>query len=205
MTTKDTRPYHHGNLRRAVLDAAIAVIAESGSDALSLRQLASRIGVSHGAPAHHFGDRAGLLTAVAAEGYDLLGDALEVAHQQGDFLEVGLAYVRFAVDHPAHFLVMYQPSLYRVDDPAVVAARGRAAAALYGSAGTVGAAAPATDVGLAGWCLMHGLATLWLADNLHGVTDDPIALARAIAKITFSSGQSRTRIPTTKGHAVHKR
>src|SRR5918998_1426102 len=100
MTTNDTRPYHHGNLRRAVLDAAITAIAESGPDALSLRQLATRIGVSHGAPAHHFGDRAGLLTAVAAEGYELLAEALTAAQRQaGDFLDVGVAYVRFAVEH----------------------------------------------------------------------------------------------------------
>ena len=186
------RPYHHGNLRRAVLDAALAVIAEGGPDGLSLRQLATRIGVSHGAPAHHFGDRAGLLTAVAAEGYDLLGDALDVARQDGGFLEVGLAYAQFAIDHPAHFQVMYQPTLYRCDDPAVLAARARAASALYASATTIGAAAPATDVGLAGWCLMHGVATLWLAGNLRAVTDDPIALARSIAKPTFS-GASRSR------------
>lgn len=192
--TKD-RPYHHGNLRRAVLDAALAVIAEGGPDGLSLRQLATRIGVSHGAPAHHFGDRAGLLTAVAVEGYELLGDALEAARQNGGFLEVGLAYVQFAIDHPAHFQVMYQPTLYRSDDPAVLAARARAASALYASATTIGAAAPATDVGLAGWCLMHGFATLWLADNLRAITNDPIALARSIAKSTFSSGASPSRGP----------
>jgi hypothetical protein len=71
----------------------------------------------------------------------------------------------------------------------VLAARARAASALYASATTIGAAAPATDVGLAGWCLMHGLATLWLAGNLRAVTDDPIALARSIATSTFSSGR----------------
>ena len=189
MPIKRDRPYHHGDLRRAVIDGATAVIAEHGPAALSLRELATRIGVSHGAPAHHFGDRAGLLSAIAAEGYELLAEALEVARDEGGFLDVGLAYVRFAIDHPAHFQVMYQPSLYRSDDPGVVAARARAAAALYGSAATVEAAAPTMHVGLAGWCLMHGLATLWLADNLRAVTDDPIELARSIAMTTFSAGR----------------
>ena len=62
-------PYHHGNLRRALLDAALESIAAAGPAALSLRELARRVGVSHAAPAHHFGDKAGLLTALATEGY----------------------------------------------------------------------------------------------------------------------------------------
>ena len=191
MPTRSDRPYHHGNLRRALLDAAIAVIAEQGPDALRLRDLASRIGVSHGAPAHHFANRTGLLTAIAVEGYELLGDALETANQEGSFLDVGVAYVRFAIDHPAHFQVMFQPSLYGTDDPAVRDARSRTSSVLYGSATTIGSAAPSTDVGLAGWCLMHGLATLWLANNLRPIADDPIELARSVAITTFSSGSRR--------------
>src|SRR6266536_5182875 len=71
------RAYHHGDLRRALLVAAVEVIEESGPAALSLRDLARRAGVSHAAPQHHFGDKAGLLTAVAAEGYRRLATALE--------------------------------------------------------------------------------------------------------------------------------
>ena len=70
------RPYHHGDLRRALLAAALDVIATDGPAALSLRDLARRAGVSHAAPAHHFRDRTGLLTAVAVEGYGMLADAL---------------------------------------------------------------------------------------------------------------------------------
>lgn len=186
MATTTDRPYHHGNLRRALLDAAVTVIAEKGPDALSLRDLANRTGVSHGAPAHHFTDRAGLLTAIATEGYQLLGDALDQARTDGGFLDVGLAYVRFALEHPAHFQVMFQPSLYQADDPAFTAAQSRTSAALYGSAATVRSGASAAEVGVAGWCLMHGLATLWLAGNLHPLTGDPIELARSIALTTFS-------------------
>ncbi len=80
MTTD--RPYHHGDLRQAVLDAAVAAITEAGPAAVSLRELARRAGVSHAAPAHHFGDKAGLLTALAAEGYDLLADALHTAQKR---------------------------------------------------------------------------------------------------------------------------
>ncbi len=74
MTSRDT--YHHGDLRRAVLTAALDVIRTQGPAALSLRDLARRAGVSHAAPAHHFKDRAGLLTAIATEGHDLLTAAL---------------------------------------------------------------------------------------------------------------------------------
>ena len=185
-----TRPYHHGDLRQAVLTAAIAVLGESGPTQLSLRDLARRAGVSHAAPAHHFGDKAGLLTAVAAQGYQLLADTLTATRQRSaDFLEVGVAYVRFAVDHRAHFEVMFRPDLYRPDDPEVVAARQRAADALAAGVGSVAASRRGPDVPLAGvaaWSLVHGFATLWLNHALPtGLGDDPEAAARAVAAILF--------------------
>src|SRR5829696_3636865 len=101
--------YHHGALRAAVINAALEVISESGPGAVSLRDLARRAGVSHAAPAHHFGDKAGLLTAVAADGFERLAATLRQAYQTtGSFLEVGVAYVRFAVTHRAHFEVMFR-------------------------------------------------------------------------------------------------
>src|SRR5215212_8272090 len=131
--SNDARPYHHGDLPRTLLQAALEAIAESGPGALSLRDLARRAGVSHAAPAYHFGDKAGLLTAVATEGYELLADALTRARETSDsFLDVGVAYVGFAVDHRAHFEVMFRPDLYHRDDPAVVAARHRGTQALRG-------------------------------------------------------------------------
>ena len=185
-----TRPYHHGDLRQAVLTAAIAVLGESGPTQLSLRDLARRAGVSHAAPAHHFGDKAGLLTAVAAQGYQLLADTLTAARQRSaDFLEVGVAYVRFAVDHRAHFEVMFRPDLYRPDDPEVTTARQRAADALYGGVRSVAATGRGPDIPLAGvaaWSLVHGFATLWLNHALPPTLgDDPETAARAVAAILF--------------------
>jgi AcrR family transcriptional regulator len=184
------RPYHHGHLRPAILAAAVDAITESGAARLSLRDLARRAGVSHAAPAHHFWDKAGLLTAVAAEGYNLLADALTAAQQQaGDFLDVGVAYVGFAIEHRARFEVMFRPELYHPDDPAVAAARQRAADALYGGVGSVTADRRGRDIPLAGvasWCLVHGFATLWLNHALPaGLGDDPRAAARAVAAILF--------------------
>ncbi|MFJ4686394.1 TetR/AcrR family transcriptional regulator [Streptomyces sp. NPDC088789] len=128
------RPYHHGDLRRAILAAALDVIAASGPSALSLRDLSRRAGVSHAAPAYHFKDRTGLLTAIAAEGYGLLAEALREA---GDLKEAGVRYVRFARTHPAHFQVMFTPDLLRADDLELNAARTLSGAALRDAVSTL--------------------------------------------------------------------
>ncbi|MEV3990299.1 TetR/AcrR family transcriptional regulator [Streptomyces sp. NPDC049837] len=179
------RAYHHGDLRRAVLAAALDVIGTDGPAALSLRDLARRAGVSHAAPAHHFKDRAGLLTAIAAEGFDLLADALARA---ADLREAGVRYVRFAMDHPAHFQVMFQPGLHRPDDPALLAARTRAGDRLRE------AVADAVDTdeprlaGIAAWSLAHGFATLLLTHNLTDPVGDraPEDVFRSLTGLLFN-------------------
>ncbi|HZG93023.1 MAG TPA: TetR/AcrR family transcriptional regulator [Pseudonocardia sp.] len=158
-------PYHHGDLRRALLDTALTVIAEHGPVALSLRDVARRAGVSHAAPTHHFKDKTGLLTALAAEGWGLLADALaDAAARDGRFSELGVAYVVFAVGHPAHFAVMRAPGLVRDDDPDLVSARDRAGAALHTESG--GGARDATTA-LTGWALVHGLSALLLEGTVR--------------------------------------
>src|SRR5690349_5478447 len=135
MPTQSTRPYHHGDLRPVLLHGAVEAIGQTGPAAMSLRGVARRAGVSHAAAAYHFGDKAGLLTAVAAQGYRMLTEELREARDADrGFLEVGVAYVRFAVTHRAHFEVMYRPELYRPDDPEVRQARAAAAVLLYGTA-----------------------------------------------------------------------
>jgi AcrR family transcriptional regulator len=187
------RPYHHGDLRRAILDAALEVITDAGPAAISLRDLARRAGVSHAAPAHHFGDKAGLFTVIAAEGHAQLAGALHEAHRRsgGDFLEVGVAYVRFAVEHRAHFEIMYRPELHRPDDPAVRAGRERAGEALYGGVAehrTGSNAAEVRSAGLAAWSLVHGFATLWIHGALpDDLGDDPEAAARTVARQLFAA------------------
>ena len=161
MTSRSS--YHHGDLRQAVLTAALDVIADEGPAALSLRDLARRAGVSHAAPAHHFKDRTGLLTAIATEGYDLLARALADAPS---LRERGVAYVRFALGHPAHFQVMFQPDLHRRDDPALLAAKERASAELRAGVTTLAPAGDARAAGIAAWSLAHGFATLFLTGNL---------------------------------------
>jgi AcrR family transcriptional regulator len=186
--SKDARPYHHGDLPRVLLDTAIQAIGEVGPAAVSLRDLARRAGVSHAAPAHHFGDKAGLLTAVAADGFGRLAATLRDAYQATDsFLEVGVAYVRFAVTHRAHFEVMFRPELYRTDDPELVRARDAARSLLYPPAADL-ANTPDDDVraAVAAWSLVHGLVTLWLNRNLPPqLGDDPEQITREVARYLF--------------------
>jgi AcrR family transcriptional regulator len=175
-----SRPYHHGNLRPALVSAAVQEIEESGPAAMSLRAVARRAGVTHAAATYHFGDRAGLLTAVAAEGFRLVAGALrDVEETTGSFLEVGVAYVRFAVTHRAHFEVMYRPELYHRDDAELRRARADAAARLYGT-GEIDRERLA--YGVAAWSIVHGLATLWLNGNLPAqLGDDPEEITRVVA------------------------
>jgi AcrR family transcriptional regulator len=91
--------YHHGALRRALIDAAIAWVAREGTGGVSLRELAARVGVSHAAPYRHFSNKEALFATVAEEGFTMFRDARLAA--------TGVAYVRFAVDHPGHFKVMF--------------------------------------------------------------------------------------------------
>ncbi|WP_395245863.1 TetR/AcrR family transcriptional regulator [Agromyces sp. MMS24-K17] len=174
--------YHHGRLRETLIDAAITAIEEEGVDRLSLRDLARRVGVSHAAPAHHFGDRTGLFTAIAADGFDRLADVLEASG--GDFVEAGVAYVGFATAERGRFEVMYRRELLRDDDAALVAARDRAGDVLR--AGADGEPGDARANALAAWSIVHGFATLWNAGAIDAPAGTaPTAMARAVAGRLF--------------------
>ncbi|MFH9297358.1 TetR/AcrR family transcriptional regulator [Streptomyces sp. NPDC017520] len=193
MNSERERTYHHGDLRRVILDAALDVIATNGPGALSLRDLARRAGVSHAAPAHHFKDRTGLLTAVAAEGYALFADALAGAP---DLRERGVAYVRFAATHPAHFQVMFQPDLHRTDDPDLLAARARATGALRAGVADLPPAGRGEDdrlAGVAAWSLAHGFATLLLSGALADAMEgrDPEEAFRSLTALVFTPENGR--------------
>ncbi|MEV7371233.1 TetR/AcrR family transcriptional regulator [Streptomyces sp. NPDC090301] len=185
MTPTSRSSYHHGGLRQAVLDAALDVIAAEGPGALSLRDLARRAGVSHAAPAHHFKDRTGLLTALATEGYGLLAEALAAAPE---LRERGVRYVRFAIEHPAHFQVMFQPDLLRADDPDLLAAKERASAELRAGVAELTDVPDARTAGIAAWSLAHGFATLLLTHNVTGALGgrDAEEYFRALTGLLFT-------------------
>ncbi|MET9898036.1 TetR/AcrR family transcriptional regulator [Streptomyces sp. NPDC006446] len=188
-TSGSARPYHHGDLRRAILGAALDVIAVEGPSALSLRDLARRAGVSHAAPAHHFKDRTGLLTAIAAEGYGLLATALDAAD---DLRDAGVRYVRFAREHPAHFQVMFSPELLRENDVELTAARALAGERLRAAVSALPSEGRGPDARLAGvaaWSLAHGFATLLLSHNLDAQVgeQDPDEIFHALTGMLFRS------------------
>jgi AcrR family transcriptional regulator len=179
--------YHHGDLRAVILGEAARLVAEHGADAISLRALAREAGVSHAAPAHHFTDRRGLFTALAAQGYTLLADALAAARP--DFIDAAVAYVRFAIDHPGHYAVMFDRTLLDTTDPELAAAEAAAAAELTAGVASLTdpkAQADPVTARLAAWSLVHGFSTLWL--NQAVGDDDPMILARKLGLMLFERG-----------------
>lgn len=116
------KPYHHGNLQKALLETAVHLIGEVGPAGFTLREVARRAGVSHNAPYRHFADREELLAAVAAQGFRELTEAMmKAARQQPDALgrlkQAGLAYVEFALRRPEHFAVMFDAPVSKVGSP----------------------------------------------------------------------------------------
>ena len=102
-----TKPYHHGDLRQALLDAALAIIEREGSSALTLRAVAREAGVSPAAPYHHFQDKSELMLAVSKDGFKRLHEAMAQAAAERGGDEIGLAYIEFAHANPALYRVMY--------------------------------------------------------------------------------------------------
>lgn len=180
----ERRQYHHGDLRPALLAAAIELVEELGPAGVSLRQVARKAGVTHPAASYHFGDKSGLFTALAVEGYRMLEEALADAEGRGDRTNVSVAYVRFATEHRAYFEVIHRPELYRLEDVDLVEARRRVVVHFYGS--------EEHDVstlsgGVASWALAHGVATLWLSGHLpKKLGRDPQAITRVVsARVTI--------------------
>ncbi len=117
--------YHHGDLPNALRRAACEVIVEEGLGGFSLREVARRAGVSHTAPAHHFGDMAGLLTSVAIEGFERLAETTRAAIDTSDdpadrLIAMGTAYIEVGVRFPAHCEVMFRHDVVRDDDPDLI-------------------------------------------------------------------------------------
>jgi AcrR family transcriptional regulator len=100
----------HGDVRRLVLDAAIAIIELDGAESLSMREVARRAGVSHQAPYHYFGDRSGILAAISEEGFTGLAQAFRDVHESElPAAKAGfIAYLNFAREHVGHFRVMFR-------------------------------------------------------------------------------------------------
>jgi len=130
VATEKAKTYHHGDLPAALRAATAELITEKGPTGFSLREVARRAGVSHAAPAHHFGDSKGLLTSVAAEGFHTLVSAFNALQDIADPIQrltaMGKAYVRVALENPGHFGVMCSHELVDGDDEEFCEIAGRA-------------------------------------------------------------------------------
>lgn len=122
---KTRKSYHHGSLREALLEAAEKILRSEGLPALSLRAIAREAGVSHGSPAHHFQDLPGLLSDLAAIGFLRLGDYLKkaLARPGATRDDTDRAYVNFALENPAMFLLMFREDLLDPTRTSLVEAR----------------------------------------------------------------------------------
>jgi AcrR family transcriptional regulator len=166
----DTRPYHHGDLRRALVDAAARILEREGPSALSLRAVAREAGVSPAAPYHHFKDKGELLEAVAHVGWEALGVAMVEAREKGRdvqtlMTELGVAYVCFSQRHPALYRVMYDCSRDKDSLPEGMQDKEDSAYCLVRDTFTkvAGPDVPDIDIELAtiaAWCAAHGLAEM---------------------------------------------
>jgi AcrR family transcriptional regulator len=175
VTTRRSHPYHHGDLREALLDAAEGILAPAGAHELSLREITRRVGVTHTAAYHHFEDREALVRALAARGFDRLSAALAGAAAASPgpdaFLEVGIAYVAFAARNPGLFRLMFgsEAAAGRGSDAALRSSGDRALAILKEGARSAvpdGTEADVLGVALRSWSAVHGLASLILDDQL---------------------------------------
>lgn len=164
---RDKRGYHHGDLPAALLRTAGKILEKEGVEALSLRALTRRAGVSHAAPYRHFRDRESLLAALAAEGFAMLGSAQREAATSGGLRAMGEAYVRFALDHPQRFRLMFGGQLRIARHPALREVATNAFEALSGAlAAHAGGLRGSGDASIAAWALVHGLAQLLLGGRI---------------------------------------
>lgn len=186
MESQKQGPYHHGQLRQALLDVALQLITERGIDSLTLREVARRVGVSHAASYHHFADKSALIEAVVVECFHALATVLREsatpsASAVDNLMAIGKAYIRFAVEHAASFRLMYRPELRHTslpegqEQPAMPPVIDEAALEAYQvlaeriracqEAGfiPVGSLTPLT---LTAWSTVHGVAVLVLDGSL---------------------------------------
>lgn len=189
-----SKRYHHGDLGPALLKAAEEELVENGTESFSLRAVAKRAGVSHGAPAHHFGDAKGLLTALAAIGYDRLIAAQEVRQAAAakdttsQLIAIGLGYVDFGTANPALFRLMFSSEKPDRNDEAFAASSLTAFGKLVDLVQAEVGADPYADAAamkdvVASWAMVHGLADLILSgriERLMGFSQLPQAETDAI-------------------------
>lgn len=206
--------YHHGDLRNALLAATEMLLSEAGVDGFTLREVARRAGVSHGAPAHHFGDARGLLSEFTAQSFAQMATAMASRRATAtpepfeQLVATGVAYVAYALTHRARFQLMFRSDRLDLDCAALADAGGSAYGHLVDCIEKIDPATADTNsqqrqqekIALA-WSMVHGFATLMLdnrdfASHAQGDPGRALAMIEAMlrrARATFvqSTGSGR--------------
>lgn len=177
--------YHHGDLRAALLASASELLEEQGVAALSLREAARRAGVSHNAPYRHFPDRDALLAALAAQGFRMLGDAMEGKGGR----ERGEAYVRFALAHPNRFRLMFGGQVEIGRHAELRSAASRTYEGLVAAFRAREEIADPETAAAAAWSLTHGLAHLLLDGHFREKARDAGFVRAVIGAVRFAGAQ----------------
>jgi len=190
-------PAARPQVRDALLAAARAELVEHGRASISLRAVARRAGLSHASPKYHFGDRSGLLTAIATEGFHALASQLSEVNEadaRQQLAVLGRAYIDFGLSHPALFELMFTPGELHADDPELIAAQQQAIGSLTVAVSRVAGldtTPPDTPkLALISWALVHGLVVLARDGALLGApvpdatdTTDATELAHSLADL----------------------
>jgi len=204
---KPERRYHHRNLKKTLLDAAVKVIAKVGPRAFTLREVARQAKVSHNAPYRHFRDKDDLLAAVASEGFNHLADSMiEAAAGAGDALKAlmltGRGYVQFALRWPEHFSVMFD-YCQGLDAHPVYAASGKRAFQVlldHVVAAQRAGQLPGSDanqLALTAWSIVHGIAKLAISGLLPFESPGGVLEFTASATSTLAEGMRKLKNKTS--------
>lgn len=209
--------YHHGNLRDALLDQALAGLRKHGAQNLSLRDLARAIGVSQAAPYRHFPDKNSLLAQLATQGYRELAQVMRAALAQtstagaSGLQAAGVGYVQFAVSHPEQYRLMF--GSYRIDKPRhaelMTAANDAYSVLLEAIREGVNSGELRNELvealTAAAWSIVHGLASLIIDKRLDPKAgSDVTAIAQHVTQLLIDGLASRTRGGGSVGNASKK-
>src|SRR6267142_2875008 len=178
--------YHHSDLRTALLRAAGKRLEKQGITALSMRDAARRVGVSLNAPYRHFADREALLAALAAQGFEMLGQAMRGQTGRG----MGEAYVRFALQYPQRFRLMFGGQVALEKYPQLRAAASSAFDQLQ--AAFSGYAVEPRVAAAAAWSLVHGLSHLILDGHFAQRQVDDEFVKQVLGAVRFAVGPQRS-------------
>ncbi len=173
---RNLTPYHHGDLRRALLEAGLRVLEAEGAERLGLRELARQLGVSPTAPYRHFDSLLALLEALAVSGFQQFAKAMTQAIQaepEDTLRAMGRAYVAFALEHPNLFRLMFSPTIKRDGRPNVRMAADAAFASLKAVTQTGGP--EGRFAALSAWSKVHGLAVLLLDGQIAIGTGETVS------------------------------